>query len=119
MRPMKVLIVDDVVVERDRLERIVAGAGHRVLVAETGDECVAQALSEQPDVIVVDVNMPELDGFSAARKLKADAQTRDIPLVFVTGKHSKSDIAWGRMLGASGFVSKPYKDEDILDQIGA
>lgn len=116
---MKVLIVDDVVIERDKLERIVTAAGHSVLVAETADECVAQALRERPDVILMDVNMPDMDGFAATRRLKSDAQTRDIPVVFVTGENSKADIAWGRMLGARGFVTRPYSEEHVLNQLTA
>ncbi|MEJ6023927.1 response regulator [Ramlibacter sp. PS4R-6] len=114
---LKVLIVDDALVDRNNLMRIVAGAGHRVLVAENGEEGVACAKADQPDVILMDVNMPDLDGFAATRQLKADAQTRHIPVVFVTGKNQKADIAWGRMLGARGFVGKPYDDAEILAQL--
>jgi len=116
---LKVLIVDDAQVDRRNLERIVTGAGHRVLLAETGEEGVARARSDKPDVILMDVNMPELDGFAATRQLKADASTKDIPVVFVTGKNQKADIAWGRMLGAKGFVGKPYDDAEILAQLVA
>jgi twitching motility two-component system response regulator PilH len=116
---LKVLIVDDALVDRNNLERIVASAGHRVSVAESGEEGVARARSEQPDVILMDVNMPELDGFAATRQLKGDALTRDIPVVFVTGKNQKADVAWGKMLGAKGFVSKPYDDAQILAQLAA
>ena len=116
---LKVLIVDDAHVDRRNLERIVTAAGHRVLLAETGEEGVARAKSDKPDVILMDVNMPELDGFAATRQLKADASTKDIPVVFVTGKNQKADIAWGKMLGAKGFVGKPYDDAEILAQLVA
>ena len=116
---LKVLIVDDALVDRDNLKRIVTAAGHRVLVAENGEEGVASARAEKPDVILMDVNMPDLDGFAATRQLKADAQTKHIPVVFVTGKNQKADIAWGRMLGAKGFVGKPYDDAEILAQLQA
>jgi twitching motility two-component system response regulator PilH len=116
---LKVLIVDDAMVDRENLTRIVARAGHRVLVAETGQEGVACAKSDKPDVILMDVNMPDLDGFAATRQLKADATTKDIPVVFVTGKNQKADVAWGKMLGAKGFVSKPYDDAAILAQLEA
>jgi twitching motility two-component system response regulator PilH len=116
---LKVLIVDDAVVDRDNLKRIVSSAGHRVLVAETGTEAVSRAKSDRPDVILMDVNMPDLDGFAATRQLKADADTKDIPVVFVTGKNQKADVAWGKMLGAKAFVSKPYQDAEILAQLAA
>jgi twitching motility two-component system response regulator PilH len=115
----KVLIVDDAQVDRQNLERILAGAGHRVLVAESGEQGVARAKSDKPDVILMDVNMPDLDGFAATRQLKGDPATKDIPVVFVTGKNQKADIAWGRMLGARGYVAKPYSPEEILAQVTA
>jgi len=116
---LKVLIVDDAQVDRRNLERIVTSAGHRVFFAESGEEGVTRARNDKPDVILMDVNMPDLDGFAATRQLKADSQTKDIPVVFVTGKNQKADIAWGKMLGAKGFVSKPYDDAEILAQLAA
>jgi twitching motility two-component system response regulator PilH len=116
---VKILIVDDAQVDRRNLERILAGAGHHVLIAESGEQGVARAKSDQPDVILMDVNMPELDGFAATRRLKADPSTRDIPVVFVTGKNQKADVAWGRMLGARGYVGKPYSEDEILAQLAA
>ena len=104
---LKILIVDDAQVDRQNLERILCGAGHRVVHAETGEQAVLRAHTERPDLILMDVNMPDLDGFAATRQLKADATTRDIPVVFVTGKNQKADIAWGRMLGARGSQSGP------------
>ena len=117
--PLKVLIVDDAQVDRQHLERVLASAGHHVLLAETAEQGIARARTERPDVILMDVNMPDLDGFAATRQLKADAATRDIPVIFVTGKNQKADIAWGRMLGAKGYVGKPYSTEEILAQLPA
>jgi twitching motility two-component system response regulator PilH len=113
----KVLIVDDAVVDRRNLEQILSAAGHRVLLAESGEQALVQAREGRPDVILMDVNMPDLDGFATTRRLKTEPETKDIPVVFVTGKNQKADIAWGRMLGAKGYVSKPYTREQILEQI--
>jgi CheY-like chemotaxis protein len=115
----KILVVDDAVVDRHHLEQILSAAGHDVLLAESGEQAVQRARSDQPDLILMDVNMPELDGFATTRRLKGDAATRDIPVVFVTGKNQKADVAWGRMLGAQGYVAKPYSREDILAQVPA
>ena len=115
--PRRILIVDDAVVDRQNLERILCAEGHSVMLAESGEQAILRARSDQPDLILMDVNMPELDGFAATRRLKADAATRDIPVVFVTGKNQKADIAWGRMLGARGYVGKPYTREQLLEQI--
>ncbi len=115
----KVLIVDDAVVDRQNLERILSAAGHFVVSADSGEQALLRAKIDQPDLILMDVNMPELDGFATTRRLKADAATKDIPVVFVTGKNQKADIAWGRMLGAKGYVAKPYTSEQILAHIDA
>ena len=113
----KILIVDDAQVDRQNLERIVLDAGHLALVADSGEQAIERAKKDHPDVILMDVNMPDMDGFATTRRLKADAATKDIPVVFVTGKNQKADIAWGQMLGAKGYVAKPYSREQILEHL--
>jgi twitching motility two-component system response regulator PilH len=113
----KVLIVDDIQADRANLERIVSEAGHQTLLAENGAMAVERAKRDQPDLILMDVNMPEVDGFAATRMLKADETTKNIPVVFVSGKNQKADMAWGQMLGAKGYITKPYSREQILAQL--
>ena len=115
----RVLIIDDALADRTNLERIVAGAGHTVLLAESGAQGIERAKRDKPDLILMDVNMPDMDGFAATRKLKADDATKNIPVIFVTGKNQKADMAWGQMLGARGYVTKPYSAEQILSQLNA
>ena len=112
-----VLIVDDAQVDRQHLERIVVEAGHFVLTATSGAQALDVAKSDKPDLIFMDVNMPGMDGFAATRKLKADEATRSIPVVFVSSKNQKADLAWGQMLGAKGYVAKPYSREQILHEL--
>jgi twitching motility two-component system response regulator PilH len=113
----RVLIVDDALADRSNLERIVSGAGHIVLLAESGAQAVERAKRDKPDLILMDVNMPDMDGFAATRKLKADEATRNIPVVFVTSKNQRAEMAWGQMLGARGYVTKPYSREQILAEL--
>lgn len=115
----KILIVDDAQVDRSSLEKIVSGAGHLVLLAESGAQAIERAKRDKPDLILMDVNMPDMDGFAATRKLKADEATKDIPIIFVTSKGQKADLAWGQMLGAKGYIVKPYSPEQILTQLNA
>ena len=113
----KILIVDDSPVDVQNLQNILMDAGHLVTVATSGADGVAKAKASPPDIIMMDVNMPGLDGFSAARQLTKDAGTKGIPVVFVTGKDQKADRAFAQMLGAKGFVTKPYTADQILAQL--
>jgi twitching motility two-component system response regulator PilH len=114
----KILVVDDAVADRQALASILASAGHHVLLAESGEHGLLRARKELPSLILIDVDMPELDGFATTRRLKSDAVTRDIPVVFVTGRNQKADMAWGRILGARGYISKPYSRAQVLEQLG-
>jgi twitching motility two-component system response regulator PilH len=105
----KVLVVDDAPVDSQNLQRIFADAGWVVVTASSGAEAVAKAK--------VDVNMPGLDGFSATRQLMQDPNTKGIPVVFVTSKDQKADRVFAQMLGAKGYVTKPYTADQILGTI--
>ena len=112
-----ILIVEDNQVDRLRLEKLLAEAGYDVSSVFSGSEAVAAARRTRPDAILMDVNMPGMDGFAATRALREDASTRNIPVVLVTAKDQKADRAWGQMLGARGHVAKPYTDEQLLAQV--
>jgi twitching motility two-component system response regulator PilH len=112
-----ILIVEDNPVDRQRLEKLLGDAGYMVATATDGNQALASVKRSKPDAILMDVNMPELDGFAATRALQGDAQTRDIPVILVTAKDQKADKAWGQMLGAKGYVAKPYTDDQLLAQV--
>jgi twitching motility two-component system response regulator PilH len=114
-----VLIVEDNQVDRSRLEKLLSGAGYQVSTAENGSQALASVKRAKPDAILMDVNMPEMDGFAATRALRGDVDTKDIPVVLVTAKDQKADKAWGQMLGAKGYVTKPFTDEQVLTQLRA
>jgi twitching motility two-component system response regulator PilH len=114
-----ILIVEDNPVDRQRLEKLLTDAGYLVATAADGNQAVASAKRSKPDAILMDVNMPEMDGFAATRALQGDAETKGIPVILVTAKDQKADKAWGQMLGAKGYVTKPYSDEQLLSQVRA
>ncbi|HSI55396.1 MAG: PleD family two-component system response regulator [Ramlibacter sp.] len=114
-----ILIVEDNQVDRTRLEKLLGTAGYMVSTAENGEQAIASVKRSKPDAILMDVNMPGMDGFAATRALRGDADTKDIPVVLVTAKDQKADKAWGQMLGAKGYVTKPYTDEQVLTQLRA
>jgi twitching motility two-component system response regulator PilH len=114
-----ILIVDDNQADRSRLEKLLSDAGYLVSSAESGTQAIAAVQRNKPDAIFMDVNMPGMDGFAATRALRNDAATKDIPVVLVTAKDQKADKAWGQMLGAKGYITKPYTDEQVLTQASA
>ncbi len=115
----KVLVVDDSPVDLENLKSILANTGCMVVTAKDGAESVARAKAEKPDVIFMDVIMPEMDGFEACRRLRKDDVTKDIPIVFVTSKNQKADRVWAQMQGAKALLSKPYTKDQIIEQLEA
>lgn len=112
-----VLVIDDAQTDRANLEKILSDAQYVVSSSTSGALGVEKARQDKPDAIFMDVNMPDMDGFAAVRALRNDAATKDIPVIFVTAKDQKADKAWGQMLGAKGYITKPYSKEQILDQL--
>ena len=110
----KILVVDDSSVDAKNLQRILLDAGCAVSIAVTGIDALEKVKNDKPDLILIDVNMPDLDGFATARKLNQTPETKVIPVVFVTSKDQKVDRVFAQMLGAKGYVTKPYATEEIL-----
>lgn len=113
----KIMIVDDSPVDIKNLQRILQDAGHTVVAVTSGLEALDKAKSDNPDLILMDVNMPGLDGFATTRKLQQGPETKNIPVIFVTSKDQKVDRVFAQMLGAKGYVTKPYSAEQILAAI--
>ncbi len=112
-----ILIVEDNPTDRLRLEKLLSDAGYMVSTAADGHQALASVKRHKPDAILMDVNMPEMDGFAATRALQGNAETKGIPVILVTSKDQKADKAWGQMLGAKGYVTKPYTDDQLLTQV--
>ncbi len=113
----KVLVVDDSEAELVNLKKIVASTGALVSLARSGREAVAKALSESPDLILMDIVMDELDGYAACREIKKNPATRDIPVIFVSSKRQKADRLWAAKQGGQDLITKPYTEADILDKL--
>jgi twitching motility two-component system response regulator PilH len=115
----KVLVVDDVASDRKRICDILAGLNTKVILANNGKEAVEKAQAEKPDLIFMDVVMPEVDGYSACRQITTKEATKDIPVVIVSNKNQKADKVWAQLQGAVAMVSKPYEDEEIINQFNS
>lgn len=114
-----ILIVDDSSAEIANLRAIVTEAGWAAITANSGREAVDRARNEKPSVILMDIVMPEMDGYEACRALQADPATKSIPIVMVSTKNQKADHLWAKMQGARALVGKPYSKGDIIDAIKA
>ncbi|MEX0914409.1 MAG: response regulator [Wenzhouxiangellaceae bacterium] len=113
MTVKRVLVVDDAEADRLNLEQIVVENGVSVSSAANGREAIEKARSDRPDLIFLDILMPEMDGFETCRLLQGDEHTRDIPVVIVSSKPNKADRIWALEQGASGYITKPYTASDI------
>lgn len=113
----KVLVVDDSTSDLNNLVKIIKGQQCEVLTASDGELAIDLAKKEQPNIIFMDVNMVNMDGFQATRKILALPECKHIPIIFVTSKNQKADQMWAKMLGSKGFVSKPYTDQQIIDEL--
>lgn len=119
MRIKKILVVDDSPTDLTHIQSIVADTGCMVLTASSGQEALDKARIDKPDLIFLDIIMPDHDGFGTCRKLTSDSDTKGIPVVFVTSKNQKADRLWAQMQGAKGYITKPYAADAIIDQIKA
>ena len=115
---MKILLAED---EKDI--RRLAKMGFRkvgtweVVLAADGEECLALAQRERPDVILLDVMMPKLDGFATCERLKANPATRDIPVIFLTASTQQGETQRGLALGAIGYLHKPFDPLELPQQV--
>jgi twitching motility two-component system response regulator PilH len=114
-----VLVVDDSPTEQHVLRSILEKAGFEVATASDGQEGIEQAKRLKPDLILMDVVMPVLNGFQATRKLNDDAETADIPVIMVTTKDQETDKKWGLRQGADDYLVKPVTAEDLLQRVRA
>ncbi|MDX1341460.1 twitching motility response regulator PilH [Reinekea sp. G2M2-21] len=115
----RVLIVDDSPTETYAFQGMLEKHGYEVLTADNGADGVALARQELPDVVLMDIVMPGLNGFQATRQLTKGADTAHIPVVIVTTKDQETDRVWGRRQGASGYLVKPVSEDELLKTIEA
>ena len=114
--PTTILIADDHEDNRELLQLLLSGAGYNVREARDGQECLTLAREESPDLIVMDLSMPVLDGWGLLQELKADQRTLAIPCMAVTA-HADLERNQALKTGFSAYVSKPYKAETLLKAI--
>lgn len=115
----KILVVDDSATDRFFLTEMLEKAGFTVTNAENGEQCLAKVAADMPDLVVMDVIMPGLNGFQTTRALSKDAKTAHIPVIMCTGKEQATDRLWALRQGAKDCVIKPVVAEELLGKIKA
>lgn len=112
-----ILVIDDSPSQVTMFRKVLEKHGHEAIFAEDGAAGVALARQSQPDLVLMDVVMPELNGFQATRKLTNDPETAHIPIIMVTTKDQPTDKVWGERQGAKGFLVKPVEESDLMAMI--
>jgi DNA-binding response OmpR family regulator len=113
--PKTALVVEDYLPLREATARLLRCHGYRTFEAATGEEAIAVALAERPDVILLDLGLPGIDGWETLNRLQAMPATADIPVIIATAQGvSEADVARAYGLGAADYVVKPYSIEDLL-----
>jgi twitching motility two-component system response regulator PilH len=110
----KIMIVDDSPTERHVLSDTLIKNGFDVIAVESGDAAVVRVRDIMPDLILMDVVMPGLNGFQATRAISRDPATKHIPIVICTTKGQDTDKFWGLRQGAKGYIVKPVKQEELM-----
>ena len=115
----KILVVDDSPTERHVLVDLLTKNGYQVITAESGEEGVEKAKKELPDLVLMDVVMPGLNGYQATRTLTREESTKHIPIIVCTSKGQETDKIWGLRQGAQDYLVKPVNGEELLSKITA
>uniref|UniRef100_UPI00405764A0 response regulator n=1 Tax=Candidatus Electronema sp. TaxID=2698783 RepID=UPI00405764A0 len=113
----KLLIVDDSPTELKLIMDVFSGPEYTLVTAGDGEEGVEKAKSEKPDLIILDVVMPKMNGFQACRTIKSEAATQAIPIILLTSKNQKSDEFWGKKQGADVYLTKPFDSAELLKAV--
>lgn len=113
----KVLIVDDVISSVLLLKVLLNNEKFQIVTASNGTEALAQVKKEKPDLVLLDVMMPDISGFDVAKQMKADPEMSDIPIIFLTALNSTADIVKGFQVGGNDFISKPFNKEELIIRV--
>lgn len=116
--PIKtILVVDDSPTERFALSETLTRNGYQVITAESGEEAIVKSKSESPDLILMDVVMPGMNGYQATRTISRDPVTSEIPVIICTTKSQETDRIWGLRQGAIDYMVKPLDHDKLLERI--
>jgi twitching motility two-component system response regulator PilH len=110
----KVLVVDDSITQRQLMSNALADLGLTVLIATDGIEALEQIESTQPDIVVLDIVMPRMNGYEVCRTIKSNPTTQHVPVVICSSKSEEFDRYWGMKQGADAYLTKPIQPKQLL-----
>ena len=110
----RILVVDDSPTETEAFRSVLEKNGHEVLNAENGADGVAMARQELPDLVLMDIVMPDMNGFQATRQIARGAETKHIPVILVSSQNQETDKVWGQRQGARGYITKPVNTSELV-----
>ena len=113
----KILVVDDSPTDRQYMIETLKGKGFQIVTVENGEEAITKAKNELPDLILMDVVMPGLNGYQATRQITRDDATKHIPVIMCTSKGADTDKIWGLRQGANDYLVKPVDPQALLAKI--
>ena len=115
----RILVVDDEIYIVHILDFSLGMEGYEVVTALDGEQALEKARAEKPDLIVLDIMMPKLDGYETCKRLKADATTKDIPVILLSAKGRNVDQKVGFEVGADDYITKPFSPRKLVERINA
>jgi twitching motility two-component system response regulator PilH len=113
----KILVVDDSPTEIHVLQTMLEKNGHEVIVANSGEDGIIAAKDAQPDLVLMDVVMPGMNGFQATRQLTKQKETASIPVIIVTTKDQETDKVWAMRQGAKDYIVKPVQEKALIERV--
>lgn len=117
MSKVKILVVDDSPTHLKLSSEPLIEKGYNVITAADGEEALQKTQAEKPDLIVLDVIMPKLNGFQVCRKIKTTPELSGTKIILCTSKNQESDKFWGKKQGADAYITKPFTDEELLKTV--
>jgi twitching motility two-component system response regulator PilH len=112
-----VLVVEDSVTQREMIKDLLKGSGLNVTVASDGVEALEQIQGAAPDLVVLDIVMPRMNGYEVCRRLKSDPKTQNVPVVMCSSKGEEFDRYWGMKQGADAYIAKPFQPTELVGTV--
>ena len=112
-----VLVVDDQLSHREMISSLLKGSGFKVMLASDGAQAIHQIEAHCPDLIILDIVMPEVNGYEVCRRIRAHPVAKNLPVIFCSIKGEEFDRYWGLRQGADAYVAKPFKPQELLGTV--